>query len=80
MAFNPTQNGRVVNDAWYVAVGWFVGVLTFVSVWIYAIVLVGFWGGVFLGWLPALIAGFIAGFFWPVTLLLLIVIAFLAIF
>lgn len=63
---------RVVNDSWYVWVGWTVGCLTFVGVWAYSFSIIGFLGGVVVGWLPALIFGFIAGVIWPITLVALV--------
>ncbi|MCK4207201.1 hypothetical protein J3U99_20755 [Brucella pituitosa] len=59
---------RYEND-WYVAFGFPLGVVAFVSAWLYAVYAHGFFLGVGLGWLPAIFIGIIAGFLWPFVLL-----------
>jgi hypothetical protein len=45
--------------------GVFFGGLTFLGCWIYCAATYGFLFGFGLGWLPALICGFLVGIFWP---------------
>ena len=42
------------------------------GVWIYAIASWGFLVGIAIGWLPAIIAAFIAGLLWPLVVLVVI--------
>lgn len=53
------------------------GVLTFIIVWIYALMSWGFLLGLVFGWIPALIAAFIAAVLWPVVAVLLGILALL---
>ena len=39
------------------------GLLVFVASWVYSIATYGFMLGVFLGWMPSMIAAFVAGWF-----------------
>jgi len=45
------------------------GIIVFVGVWIYAISEWGFLIGIMVGWFPAIIAAYIAGFLWPLAAL-----------
>ncbi|MBP9864213.1 hypothetical protein KBC54_02065 [Patescibacteria group bacterium] len=56
---------------------WITGVLSFVVIWIYALVSWGFLFGLMFGWIPALIGGAIPGFLWPLVLLAVLGIIFL---
>lgn len=49
-----------------------VGGIVFLLAWLYAVVTYGLFLGLGLGWLPALVIGFIAGILWPFILLLLL--------
>jgi hypothetical protein len=60
-----------MSDGYYAMAG-IVGFITFVVIWIYALVSWGFLLGLFLGWIPALIGGVIIGYLWPVFGLLLL--------
>lgn len=51
-----------------------VGFIAFFAIWIYAFVAWGFLIGLAIGWLPALIGGFILGLLWPLVLLVILVI------
>lgn len=51
-----------------------VGGIAFIGIWIYAFVAWGFLIGLAIGWLPALIGGFILGLLWPLVLLVILVI------
>jgi hypothetical protein len=44
-----------------------VGVVTFISIWIYAFFSWGFLIGLGIGWLPAIIGAAMIGFLWPIT-------------
>ena len=50
---------------WKPGVG--VGIIAFFVTWLYAIASSGFWLGVCLGWIPALIVGGVAGLLWPIA-------------
>ena len=54
------------------------GVLVFVGVWIYAMSEWGFLLGIVFGWIPAIIAAFIAGLLWPLVALAIVGILLLA--
>ena len=56
---------------------YFIGSVVFIGVWIYAIVSWGFLIGIAIGWVPALIAGAIAGFLWPLAILIALILAIL---
>jgi hypothetical protein len=60
----------------YRTCGIIVGGLTFVGAWIYAISTYGFFLGVGLGWLPAIVIGLIAGALWPLPILLVLAFVF----
>jgi hypothetical protein len=53
---------------------WITGSIVFVCVWIFALAEWGFLIGIALGWIPALIAGFIGGLLWPLIVLVICVI------
>ncbi len=65
-------------DDEYWAVGTAVGFLVFVGCWIYCIFAYGFLLGVGLGWLPALICGFLAAALWPLIILGVAILGFIA--
>ena len=54
--------------------GWafLTGILVFIGVWIYAISQWGFLLGIMFGWIPAIIAAFVAGLLWPLLALIVI--------
>ncbi len=54
----------------YKTVGGLVGFVAFAASWLYCIFTYGFLIGVMLGWIPALIVGFIAGVLWPIVIIL----------
>ena len=56
---------------------WIVGVLSFICIWFYSFFAWGFLIGLILGWLPALIGGFLFGFLWPLVIIALIAMTFL---
>lgn len=45
------------------------GSITFLATWVYAFTVWGFLIGLAIGWLPALVAGIIIGFLWPLAVL-----------
>jgi hypothetical protein len=47
-------------------------VLTFISCWIYAVMTYGFFLGIGLGWLPAIVIAIIAGWLWPLIALVIV--------
>ena len=53
--------------------------IVFVGCWIYCIATYGFLFGVGLGWLPSLIVAAIVSIFWPLIVLLIIILAFILI-
>ena len=54
------------NDInWYVVGAFLIGILTFLGIWIYSFEEWGLLVGLLIGWLPALIGGFIVGVLWP---------------
>jgi len=54
----------------YINVGAVVGILSFLAIWLYAILEWGLLLGLCIGWLPAAIGGLLFGALWPLTLLL----------
>ena len=54
----------------YIGVGAIVGVLSFLAIWLYAILEWGLLLGLCIGWFPAAIGGLLFGALWPLTLLL----------
>lgn len=48
---------------------WTVGGVVFLGGWAYAVSAYGFFLGLGLGWVPALVLGALAGFLWPLVLL-----------
>lgn len=56
----------------YLVVAWIIGVIAFFAIWIYSFISWGFLIGLAIGWLPALIGGFILGIIWPVVLLVIV--------
>lgn len=59
------------DDQFYKAGFFITAIITFVGCWIYCIYTYGFFLGVGLGWLPALITAVIAGFLWPLIVLVI---------
>lgn len=53
------------------------GVIAFFGIWVYSFVSWGFLVGLAIGWLPAIIGGFIAGVLWPLILLGLLILFFM---
>ena len=53
------------------------GILVFAAVWIYAISEWGLLLGIMFGWIPALIAGIVGGFIWPVLVIGLVLLLWL---
>ena len=53
----------------YLIVAFIVGGLAAITAWIASMFVAGFWGFL-LGWIPALIVGFLAGILWPLTILI----------
>ena len=51
------------------------GFLAFAAVWLYAISQWGLLFGLIFGWIPALIAGVVMGFLWPIVAVSVIIIA-----
>ncbi|MDO8468225.1 MAG: hypothetical protein Q7S29_00505 [Candidatus Peribacter sp.] len=64
----------------YFIVAIIVGLLTFIGVWIYALFSWGFLIGLAIGWLPALIAAWVAGLLWPLVVAAAVIIIGLMIF
>ncbi len=64
------------EDEWYsfayLVVAWIIGVITFFAIWVYSFISWGFLIGLAIGWLPALIGGFIIGIIWPAVLLVIV--------
>jgi hypothetical protein len=61
----------------YVAISYLFGGLAFLAIWIYAFYSWGFLIGLAIGWLPALIGGWLVGLLWPLAVLAAIGIALL---
>jgi len=66
------------NENTYITGVWIAGIICFLATWIYACSTWGFLIGLMFGWIPALIAGIIGGFLWPILMLLIIIMIFLA--
>ena len=58
---------------WYVTGYLIAWVISFFGFWIYAVAEYGFFLGITLGWIPALIAATIVSFFWPIAALAVVV-------
>ena len=56
----------------YLIGAWITGLVAFFVIWIYALVSWGVLIGLLIGWLPAIIGGFVLGVLWPLVLLVLI--------
>lgn len=72
-----TQNTPGSSIDWsliYFAGAGITGVVTFVGSWIYCIATYGYLFGVGLGWLPSLIVGTLAGYLWPIIVILALVV------
>ena len=59
----------------YVFGAWITGLIVFLGVWLYALSEWGFLFGLIFGWIPALIAGVVMGFLWPIVAVSVIIIA-----
>lgn len=57
----------------YLIVASFVGSLVFIVCWVYTYISWGFWLGVFLGWIPSLLTGIVAGLVWPMVIFIAVV-------
>jgi len=53
----------------YMAGVWIVGVLSFIAIWLYALVSWGLLIGLTVGWIPAMIGGVILGLLWPLVVI-----------
>jgi len=53
--------------------GFFVGISVFFGSWVYAIKAYGWFLGLGLGWIPSFFLGIIAGMFWPIAIILILV-------
>lgn len=49
-----------------------VGFLSFIAIWLYALVSWGLLLGLMFGWIPALIGGVVLGFLWPLVIIAVI--------
>lgn len=61
---------------WYIKIGWVAAIITFIGVWAYAIFGWNFLLGIVVGWVPALVAGTVAFFAWPLAALVVLFIYF----
>jgi len=61
-----------MNGSGYMVGVWIVGVLAFAAIWLYALFSWGLLLGLMIGWIPALIGGFILGWLWPLVVLAVI--------
>ncbi len=57
---------------WYNVIGWTLGVLTFLGIWIFAFIAWGFLIGLAIGWLPGIVAGVLMRWLWPLFALLIL--------
>jgi hypothetical protein len=60
-----------MNNGYTIGV-WIVGTLSFIAIWLYALVSWGLLFGLMFGWIPALIGGAILGWLWPLVVLAVI--------
>lgn len=60
----------------YPIIALIVGLITGLVIWIYAISTWGLLIGLMLGWIPALIGGFVVGILWPLVVIGVIVLCF----
>lgn len=60
----------------YFAGVWIVGMVIGLGIWVYAFISWGLLLGLVFGWIPALIGGTIAGFLWPLVVLVVAILAF----
>jgi len=63
----------MTDSTWYLIGAWVVGIIAFLAIWIYSFASWGLLIGLMVGWIPALIGGFIAGLLWPLILLVVVV-------
>lgn len=78
---NPSSDerpGEVGTSTPYFAVAGLVGLLVFVGAWLYALSVWGFLFGIMFGWIPALIAAVVTGLLWPLLLILVCIVIYLA--
>lgn len=57
----------------YTTPAWIIGIITFISIWIYALSEWGLLIGLVIGWLPAIIGAVIIGFLWPIILFIILI-------
>jgi hypothetical protein len=73
---NESSHKLDSKRAWstiYFIVATFTGSVVFIVSWFHAYLSWGFWPGVCLGWIPALLIGVAAGLIWPLVVFILIV-------
>lgn len=58
----------MMSNSYPGAVGYVVGLVTFIGCWIYAVFTYGWFLGVGLGWLPSIVIAIIAAYLWPLLL------------
>ncbi|MEO8581769.1 MAG: hypothetical protein ABI425_04335 [Patescibacteria group bacterium] len=75
---HPTVQPKTEFNYWSWAI--IVGFITFVCIWIYALFTWGLLLGLLVGWIPALIGGFVVGLVWPVAVLIVVVLIVLIIY
>jgi hypothetical protein len=56
----------------YILGAFITGLLSFCVIWLYALTEWGILLGLAIGWIPALIGGFILAIFWPLLVILLV--------
>ena len=62
-------------EGWYYFGAIISGILIFAGTWIYAMGEWGFLWGIIFGWIPALIAGVVGGFIWPILAIIILICA-----
>jgi hypothetical protein len=66
---NSSKDTKSNWEGWYYLGVFISAILIFLGVWIYAMNDWGFLIGIMFGWIPALIAGIVGGFLWPILAL-----------
>ena len=61
-----------MESGWYMIGIWIVGVISFILIWLYALITWGLLFGLMFGWIPALIGGIVLGFLWPLVVIAVI--------
>lgn len=59
-------------DNLYQTIAFFVGIIAFVVIWIYAIVSWGFLLGIAIGWFPAIIGALLIGGLWGLIVIIIL--------